>query len=301
MNVLWLAHAIPYPPKPGFLTRSYHLLRALARRQNVDPIAFIQEPWVKTLFPGLQEGIEESRHALGDFCRSVTFLPIIHLRPRWGKQITALRALSTGSTYSTSWLVSESARSAIARQLQINSYDLAHFDTIGLAPYRAVSGRIPATLTHHNIESHRSNAAPTTHAASWLAGISARGRQAAGNRGAHRRAVRGAYHLLRSRQPETSRNCSRRKHRSLATPERPRSTGNHGYRRQQSTRLLGAAGTFITRCRDTWAPAGRSALDRLGGDLRLSDPRRRRYRTQDPRCVRDGEVCGSPPDRVRGY
>ena len=154
MNVLWLAHAIPYPPKAGFLTRSYHLLRALARRQNVDLIAFIQESWVKTLFPSLKEGIEESRHALGDFCRSVTFLPIDNLRPRYGKQTTALRALLTGSTYTTSWLVSEPARSAIARRLQMNSYDLVHFDTIGLAPYRAVSNRIPATLTHHNIESH---------------------------------------------------------------------------------------------------------------------------------------------------
>jgi glycosyltransferase involved in cell wall biosynthesis len=29
-----------------------------------------------------------------------------------------------------------------------------HFDTIGLAPYRDLSAGLPATLTHHNIESH---------------------------------------------------------------------------------------------------------------------------------------------------
>jgi|HubBroStandDraft_1064217.scaffolds.fasta_scaffold06538_3 glycosyltransferase involved in cell wall biosynthesis len=154
MNVLWLAHAVPYPPKAGFLSRSYNLLRELARRQSVDLMAFIQEPWVRTLFPTLEEGLEESRHALESFCRSVTFLPIDRLRPRWGKQITALQALLSGSTYTTSWLVSEPARLAIARQVAANSYDLVHFDTIGLAPYRAVTGRIPATLTHHNIESH---------------------------------------------------------------------------------------------------------------------------------------------------
>jgi glycosyltransferase involved in cell wall biosynthesis len=154
MNVLWLAHAVPYPPKAGFLSRSYNLLRELARRQSVDLIAFIQEPWVRTLFPTLEEGLEESRRVLESFCRSVTFLPIDRLRPRWGKQITALQALLSGSPYTTSWLVSEPARLAIARQLAANSYDLVHFDTIGLAPYRAVTGRIPATLTHHNIESH---------------------------------------------------------------------------------------------------------------------------------------------------
>jgi polysaccharide biosynthesis protein PslH len=154
MNVLWLAHAIPYPPKAGFLSRSYHLLRELARRQNVDLIAFVQEPWVKALFPTITEGLEESRHALQDFCRSVTFLPIDQLKPRWGKQLTALRALLTASTYTMSWLVSAPARSAIARQLEVAAYDLVHFDTIGLAPYRDVTGHTPAILTHHNIESH---------------------------------------------------------------------------------------------------------------------------------------------------
>lgn len=154
MNVLWLAHAIPYPPKAGFLTRSYHLLRELARRQSVDLIAFVQESWVRTFFPSLQQGLEESRHALESFCRSVTFLSIDHLQPGWGKQLTALRALLAGSTYTTSWLVSAPARAAIAGQLAAHSYDLVHFDTIGLAPYRTLTGRIPAILTHHNIESH---------------------------------------------------------------------------------------------------------------------------------------------------
>jgi polysaccharide biosynthesis protein PslH len=154
MNVLWLAHAVPYPPKAGFLSRSFNLLRELARRQTVDLIAFIQEPWVRTLFPTLEEGLAESRQVLGSFCRSVTLLPIDRVQGRWGKQTTALAALLGGSTYTTSWLVSAAARSAIAAQLAANAYDLVHFDTIGLVPYRQLTGAIPATLTHHNVESH---------------------------------------------------------------------------------------------------------------------------------------------------
>jgi glycosyltransferase involved in cell wall biosynthesis len=154
MNVLWLAHAVPYPPKAGFLSRSYHLLRELARRQDVDLIAFIQEPWVRTLFPSLIEGLEESRRVLENFCRNVTFLPIDHVRSRWDKQVTALRALLTHSTYTTSWLVSAPARLVISQQLAAKSFDLVHFDTIGLVPYRGLAGNVPATLTHHNIESH---------------------------------------------------------------------------------------------------------------------------------------------------
>ncbi|HXW75211.1 MAG TPA: glycosyltransferase, partial [Steroidobacteraceae bacterium] len=102
----------------------------------------------------MTEGLEESRRALQEFCRKVTFLPIDRVRSPWGKRLTALRALLDGSTYTTSWLVSEPARAAIARELAATHYDLVHFDTIGLAPYRSETGAIPATLTHHNIESH---------------------------------------------------------------------------------------------------------------------------------------------------
>jgi polysaccharide biosynthesis protein PslH len=154
LKVLWLAHAIPYPPRAGFLLRSYNLLRELARYQTVDLIAFIQEPWVRTLFPSIEEGLEESRRALEVFCRTVTFLPIDRLKRPLGKQCTALEALLAGDSYSTSWLVSARGRAAIRARLGADSYDLVHFDTVGLAPYRPLAGSTPATLTHHNIESH---------------------------------------------------------------------------------------------------------------------------------------------------
>jgi glycosyltransferase involved in cell wall biosynthesis len=154
VKVLWLAHAIPYPPRAGFLLRSYNLLKELARYQTVDLIAFIQEPWVRTLFPSLEEGLDESRRALKEFCRSVTFLPIDRVARPFGKQRTALEALLSAGSYSTSWLVSARGRRSIRAQLAANSYDLVHFDTVGLAPYRDLAAGTPATLTHHNIESH---------------------------------------------------------------------------------------------------------------------------------------------------
>jgi len=154
MNFLWLAHAIPYPPKAGFLLRSYNLLRELAREHTVDVIAFIQERWVTTLFPSLEAGLKESRHELQQFCRNVTLLPIDSLKRPGGRNVTALWSLLSGGSYTTTWLVSSAARAAIAGQLKCANYDLVHFDTIGLAPYRDLADATPTTLTHHNIESH---------------------------------------------------------------------------------------------------------------------------------------------------
>ena len=155
MNLLWLAHAIPYPPKAGFLLRSYNLLRELAKRQTVDLIAFVQEPWMRTLFPTLEQGILESRAALNEFCRTVTFLPIESVQRPLGKERAALSALLRGDSYTGSWLVSAAAGEVIAAQLRATQYDVVHFDTIGLAPYRPlVQDTVATTLTHHNIESH---------------------------------------------------------------------------------------------------------------------------------------------------
>ena len=136
MKVLWLAHAIPYPPKAGYLSRSYHLLRELTREHRVDLVAFVQEQWLTTLFANREEGLEQSRSALGEFCQNVTFLPIDGLGRFLGKQRTALRALIGSSTYTTSWLKSRSAKSLIHRLAETEGYDLVHIDTIGLAPYR---------------------------------------------------------------------------------------------------------------------------------------------------------------------
>jgi glycosyltransferase involved in cell wall biosynthesis len=154
VKVLWLAHLIPYPPRAGVLLRSYNLLRELARYQTVDLVSFIQEPWVRTLFPSFEEGLDESRRALREFCRTVTFLPIDRIAGRFGKQRTGLEALLGGDSYSTSWLVSARGRAAIKAQLATAPYDLVHFDTVGLAPYRDLAGNTPSTLMHHNIESH---------------------------------------------------------------------------------------------------------------------------------------------------
>lgn len=153
MKVLWASHVIPYPPKSGVHRRCYYLLRAVGSQHDVDLIAFTQEQWFKIFYSSREEALEDCRRELSRFCRSVTFLPIESVM-RWRGQLrTALEGLICPLSYTTRWLQSAAARHVFSKARQ-ERYDLVHLDTIGLGPYRHLFPATPATLGHHNIESH---------------------------------------------------------------------------------------------------------------------------------------------------
>jgi polysaccharide biosynthesis protein PslH len=154
MRVLWASHIIPYPPKSGLHLRCYHLLRGVAAMHEVDLIAFVQEPWLKIFYPSREAGLEDCRRELARFCRSVRFLPIDSLERPGGKWRTALEGMVCPSSYTIRRLQSGAARRAFADVARDATYALAHFDTLGLAPFRSLFAGVPATLGHHNIESH---------------------------------------------------------------------------------------------------------------------------------------------------
>jgi len=153
MRILWASHVIPYPPKSGVHQRCYHLLRAVASRHDVDLIAFTQEPWLEIFYPSREAALEDCHRRLSELCRSVTFLPIESLKRRGGQARTALEALVCPLSYTTRWLQGAAARQAFMTAAR-ERYDLVHLDTIGLGPYRPFFPATPATLGHHNVESH---------------------------------------------------------------------------------------------------------------------------------------------------
>lgn len=154
MQILWLSHVVPYPPKAGVLLRAYYLLKSVAERNEVDLVAFIQRPLLQTFYSNLDEGLAESKQVLGKFCRSVTFIPIASVERPHGKARTALEGLLLKDCYMVRWLKSEAARTTLSTMAANTRYDLVHFDTISLAPYRALFPGVTATLGYHNIESH---------------------------------------------------------------------------------------------------------------------------------------------------
>ncbi len=154
LRLLWVSHLVPYPPKSGVHLRAFNLLKATAESQDVDLVAFIQPQWMKMFFADVETGLQECHEQLMKYCKSVAFLPIESQDRSYGKLRTAIESLLPGPCYSVRWLQGRKAAAIISSIYQREEHDLAHFDTIGLAPYRALMPRAPATLGHHNIESH---------------------------------------------------------------------------------------------------------------------------------------------------
>jgi polysaccharide biosynthesis protein PslH len=153
MRILWVSHIIPYPPKSGVHLRSYNLLRAVAMQNEVDLVAFVQEPWLRIFYASREEAIEDCERHLLQFCRSVRFLSIEKLARPLGKARTALEGLFLPQCYTIRWLQGDAARRVFADLSTNSSYELVHFDTLSLAPFRPLFSKVPATLGHHNVES----------------------------------------------------------------------------------------------------------------------------------------------------
>lgn len=154
MKVLWLSHLIPYPPKGGVLQRSYNLVREIAKYHDVYLLAFTQSDILRTMFPDVEQGRLEARHALQSYCKRVEFVPIPCEQTKSGKQVLALKSLFTRDPYTINWLKSDVMQRIVDEWQNEVKFDLVHFDTISLAPYKRSFPHTRSVLDHHNIESH---------------------------------------------------------------------------------------------------------------------------------------------------
>lgn len=154
LNVLWISHFVPYPPKGGMLSRSYNLLKQVATANNIYLLALIQRKPLVTMFGALEDGLRESRRNLSPLCKQIEFLHIPCESNRYGKYTEALRSLMTRSPYTVNWLTVPGMAESIIAMLNKHDIDVVHVDTISLAQYIDSYRHIPKLLTHHNIESH---------------------------------------------------------------------------------------------------------------------------------------------------
>lgn len=154
MKVLWFSHVVPYPQAGlGVLQRSYHFVRELSRAHEVYLLAFVQRTIIKELLGDVEKGLQSAREHLGQYCARVEFLPIPSEGSRWGRARIAARSLIGGYPYSIRWLQSAEARRVAADWNASMDFDVVHYDTLGLAPYRKILTRGAKSLDHHNVES----------------------------------------------------------------------------------------------------------------------------------------------------
>lgn len=154
MKILWFSHLVPYPEAGlGVLQRSYHLVRELARAHEVYLLAFVQRRIIEDLLGDLQEGLQRARAHLEQYCARVQFLPIRSEGSAYGRVSLAARSLTGGHPYTIRWLQSEAARKVASEWNGSINFDVVHFDTLSLAPYRKLFTRAAKSLDHHNIES----------------------------------------------------------------------------------------------------------------------------------------------------
>lgn len=148
-RLLWLSHVLPHPPQGGVLQRSFHLIRAASTRYDVDLVTFRQRA-----FHPDAASVSASTSALEAFVRvrRVFDLPADAgpARRRWLEASSVLGA----TPYTVRWNRSRALAAYLRELAQEVSYDLVHFDTIGMLSHRAAFPAAAWVLNHHNVESH---------------------------------------------------------------------------------------------------------------------------------------------------
>lgn len=148
MNLLWLSHLLPFPPKGGAAQRSYHLIKLASEHFNIDLVAFNQRKILKE-----KAEIDSAVLEFKKFCSDVHVFEIPSDTFHYGNSILAIRSLLSPLPYNIKWLDSPEVHSFM-KNLSINKhYDLIWCDTISLIPYVKYFNRKISILNHHNIES----------------------------------------------------------------------------------------------------------------------------------------------------
>lgn len=148
MNILWLSHNLPYPPHGGVRQRNFNLLREIGANNKVWLLAFNQ----KSLTPSASQ-IRDAKQALAKFCEYVDVVPIISDTSKLERYKLVCGSYFSTDPYTVNWLKSDEMHSKVRQITNKVRFDVAHFDTIGLAEYRPDVGDAPAVLNHHNVES----------------------------------------------------------------------------------------------------------------------------------------------------
>ena len=155
LRVLWISHFVPFPPAGGVLQRGYGLLSRMAPYCEIHLLAMHQPRLFAQSAVPAGVTIESAAAELRKLCATVEIVQIPSESRALGRALSVAIAAVTGKSYTESWLWSPEMNQRTAMAFGRYQPDIAHFDTISLAPYIPDRGAgVGISLGHHNIESH---------------------------------------------------------------------------------------------------------------------------------------------------
>ncbi|MDA3797744.1 MAG: TIGR03087 family PEP-CTERM/XrtA system glycosyltransferase [Kiritimatiellae bacterium] len=108
MNILYLAHRIPYPPNKGDKIRSFNEVKYLSQQHNIDLVCLADDP------ADLQYKVN-----LEEYCQHVDVIPL----NKTIAKIKGLLSLAGGGSISVGYFYQKKMQQAIDQHLKKTSYD----------------------------------------------------------------------------------------------------------------------------------------------------------------------------------
>jgi sugar transferase (PEP-CTERM/EpsH1 system associated) len=138
MNILYIAHCIPYPPNKGEKIRAFHQIRYLAREHSVHLACLIDA----------QEEIEHVE-ALEQYCASVE---VVYRDKRVTRFLAAL-ALLAGNPFSVASFYSRRLKKKIAQKLRSEKFDIILVFSSAMAGYVRHVSTSPKVMDFVDVDS----------------------------------------------------------------------------------------------------------------------------------------------------
>jgi glycosyltransferase involved in cell wall biosynthesis len=144
-KLLFLSQTLPFPPDSGTASRSYNVLRLLARDYDVTALCFYRRATTPDLAGSLA--------ALRGIASYVEAFPIEQEYSRARMLADHTRSMLTGRAYTAFAYESGAFNRALRSHLAREQFVLAHLDSLDLGAYVPLLTGIPVVAVHQNVES----------------------------------------------------------------------------------------------------------------------------------------------------
>lgn len=148
LNILWISHFVPYPPKGGCFQRNYNLIKEVSRNNNVYLIALRHKD--KITHPDSET--KKAKMELEKFCKKVVIVDISSFSGL-NYYYMAFKSIFNINPLTVNLFKSKDIGNIVLKLVNDVNFDVAHYDTISLCEYMHHSGNVPKILNHHGVES----------------------------------------------------------------------------------------------------------------------------------------------------